>query len=73
VQLVLEGEETAADKNIIEALTDPLIHIVRNSIDHGLEAPEVRVAGGKPAAGRLVMLLAGDDLIRAIKQVLRGA
>jgi two-component system chemotaxis sensor kinase CheA len=55
VQLVLEGEETAADKNIIEALADPLIHIVRNSLDHGLETPEVRVAGGKPATGTLTI------------------
>jgi len=55
VQLVLEGEETAADKNIIEALADPLIHIVRNSLDHGLETPEVRVASGKPATGTLTI------------------
>lgn len=53
VQLVLEGEETEADKNIVEALADPLIHIVRNSLDHGLELPEVRRANGKPEKGRL--------------------
>ena len=53
VNLVLEGEETEADKNIIEALADPLIHIVRNSLDHGLEMPEVRRAAGKPAIGQL--------------------
>lgn len=53
VNLVLEGEDTEADKNIIEALADPLIHIVRNSLDHGLELPEVRRAAGKPAAGQL--------------------
>jgi two-component system chemotaxis sensor kinase CheA len=53
VNLVLEGQETAADKNIIESLGDPLIHIVRNSLDHGLEMPEVRVAEGKSAAGTL--------------------
>ncbi len=47
VQLVLEGEQTEADKNIIESLADPLIHIVRNSLDHGLEMPEVRLAAGK--------------------------
>ena len=55
VELVLEGEETEADKNIIEALADPLIHIVRNSLDHGLETPEARRAAGKPAQGRLVI------------------
>ncbi|MFT5534386.1 MAG: two-component system chemotaxis sensor kinase CheA [Burkholderiaceae bacterium] len=53
VNLVLIGEDTEADKNIIEALADPLIHIVRNSLDHGLESPEVRRAAGKPAEGKL--------------------
>ena len=53
VVLVLEGEETEADKNVIEALADPLIHIVRNSLDHGLELPAVRRACGKPEKGRL--------------------
>ena len=55
VELVLEGEETEADKNIIESLADPLIHIVRNSLDHGLETPEVRRAAGKPASGKLTI------------------
>jgi two-component system chemotaxis sensor kinase CheA len=53
VNLVLEGEDTAADKNIIEALGDPLVHIVRNSLDHGLELPEVRRAAGTPPVGTL--------------------
>ncbi len=53
VHLVLEGEDTAADKNIIESLGDPLVHIVRNSLDHGLEMPDVRLAAGKPASGTL--------------------
>lgn len=55
VQLLLEGEDTEADKNIIESLADPLIHIVRNSLDHGLETPEVRLAHGKPAIGTLTI------------------
>ena len=55
VNLVLEGENTEADKNIVEALADPLIHIVRNSLDHGIEMPEVRHAAGKPEAGRLTI------------------
>lgn len=55
VNLVLEGETTEADKNIVEALADPLIHIVRNSLDHGIETPEVRRAAGKPEAGRLTI------------------
>jgi two-component system chemotaxis sensor kinase CheA len=55
VNLVLEGEETEADKNVIESLGDPLVHIVRNSLDHGIETPEIRRALGKPAAGTLVI------------------
>jgi two-component system chemotaxis sensor kinase CheA len=55
VELVLEGESTEADKNVIEALADPLVHIVRNALDHGIEAPSVRQAAGKPASGRLVI------------------
>ncbi len=53
VELVIEGESTEADKNIVEALAEPLIHIVRNSLDHGLETPEVRARSGKPARGVL--------------------
>jgi two-component system, chemotaxis family, sensor kinase CheA len=60
VQLVLEGEQTEADKNIIESLADPLMHIVRNSLDHGLETPEVRLAAGKPAAGKLTIRAAQE-------------
>ena len=60
VQLVLEGEQTEADKNIIESLADPLIHIVRNSLDHGLEIPEVRLAAGKPATGKLTIRAAQE-------------
>ncbi|MEI7839246.1 MAG: chemotaxis protein CheA [Methylococcaceae bacterium] len=55
VELVLEGENTEADKNIVEALSDPLIHIVRNSLDHGLELQDVRVAAGKNAVGKLII------------------
>jgi len=55
VHLIMEGESTEADKNIIEALADPLIHIVRNSLDHGLESPEQRRAAGKPPEGRLTI------------------
>lgn len=55
VELVLEGEDTEADKNIVEALADPLVHIVRNSLDHGLELPGEREAAGKPRAGKLII------------------
>jgi len=55
VQLVMEGKETELDKAVIEAIQDPLTHLVRNSIDHGLESPEKRLAAGKPAEGRLCL------------------
>lgn len=51
VQLLLSGEETEIDRNIVEELGDPLVHMVRNSVDHGIEMPEVRVAQGKPPLG----------------------
>ena len=53
VQLEMEGSETELDKTIIEAIKDPLTHIVRNSLDHGIEPPAVRGSKGKPPAGRL--------------------
>jgi two-component system chemotaxis sensor kinase CheA len=53
VQMVIDGEDTEADKNVIEPLADPLIHILRNSLDHGIELPEVRRAAGKPALGTI--------------------
>jgi two-component system chemotaxis sensor kinase CheA len=53
VQLLLEGEQTEADKNIVESLADPLIHIIRNSLDHGIETPEIRRACGKPETGTI--------------------
>lgn len=53
VQLVLEGQETELDKTLLEAIKDPLTHIVRNAVDHGIEPPQVRQQCGKPTAGRL--------------------
>ncbi|MGB8650544.1 MAG: chemotaxis protein CheA [Mycobacteriales bacterium] len=55
VRIEMEGEDTELDKTIIEAIKDPLTHIVRNSVDHGIETPEVRRAAGKPAEGRLFL------------------
>lgn len=55
VRLVLEGRDTELDKTILEAIKDPLTHLVRNAIDHGIEAPEARVAAGKPVEGTLTM------------------
>jgi two-component system chemotaxis sensor kinase CheA len=51
VRLVTEGENTEVDKTVIERLADPLTHMIRNAIDHGLESPEARVAAGKPEEG----------------------
>jgi two-component system chemotaxis sensor kinase CheA len=71
VELVVTGEETELDKLIVEELVDPLMHMVRNAIDHGIEAPDVRRKAGKPSAGRLelrafprgnhVVIEIGDD------------
>ncbi len=55
IELIFEGEETELDKSIIEAINDPLMHLIRNSIDHGIEDAEVRLAAGKPAAGKVVL------------------
>ncbi|MGA3096076.1 MAG: chemotaxis protein CheW [Bryobacteraceae bacterium] len=53
IQLDMEGEETELDRTIIEAIKDPLVHLVRNSCDHGIEPPEARSRAGKPPQGRL--------------------
>jgi two-component system chemotaxis sensor kinase CheA len=55
INVVLEGEDTDLDKNLVEALADPLVHMVRNSCDHGIERPEERAAAGKPHAGTLTL------------------
>ncbi|WP_157042062.1 chemotaxis protein CheW [Nitriliruptor alkaliphilus] len=55
VDLVMEGQETELDKTIIEAIKDPLTHLVRNAVDHGIETAEARTAAGKSATGRLVL------------------
>jgi two-component system chemotaxis sensor kinase CheA len=51
VQLILDGEETELDRNIVEKLGDPLVHMIRNAVDHGIESPADRTASGKPALG----------------------
>ncbi|AIQ53443.1 chemotaxis protein CheA [Paenibacillus sp. FSL R7-0331] len=55
MELVVQGGETELDRMIIEELSDPLIHLIRNSADHGLESPEERAALGKPAKGRITL------------------
>ncbi len=55
IELNLEGEETELDRTLVEELSDPLVHMIRNSADHGIEPPAARVAGGKPAAGTITL------------------
>ena len=63
--LETSGSETEVDKTVIECLGDPLVHLIRNSIDHGIEAPDVREAAGKPRAGTISLSAsqAGGDVI----------
>lgn len=69
IQLVLVGEETDLDKNLVEALADPLVHLVRNSVDHGVEEPDVREAKGKPRQGTVTLSASqeGDHILLTIK------
>ncbi len=55
VDLILEGEETELDKSVVEVIGDPLVHLIRNSVDHGIESAEERAASGKPAKGKVVL------------------
>lgn len=53
IDFVMAGGETELDRNVVEAIADPLVHMVRNSVDHGVESPEERIKAGKPRAGRV--------------------
>ena len=68
ITLVTEGEETELDKTVIERLSDPLVHLIRNSIDHGIEPPEARKAAGKPGKGtiKLAATHAGAQVVITI-------
>ncbi|MBM7059537.1 chemotaxis protein CheA [Pseudomonas sp. UL073] len=68
INLELVGEETDLDKNLVEALADPLVHLVRNSVDHGIEMPNVREANGKNRTGRIVLSAQqeGDHILLSI-------
>ena len=68
VHLELMGEETDLDKNLVEALADPLVHLVRNAVDHGVEMPEVREAAGKPRLGTVTLAAEqeGDHILLTI-------
>ncbi|MGH1462110.1 MAG: chemotaxis protein CheA [Neptuniibacter sp.] len=69
IRLELRGEETDLDKNLVEALADPLIHLVRNAVDHGIEAPDVREAAGKPREGHVLLSAEqeGDHILLVIQ------
>ncbi len=55
VELIIEGAETELDKSVVEEINDPLVHIIRNAIDHGIEPKEKRLAAGKPPKGKIVL------------------
>lgn len=68
------GTETELDRGVLDALVDPLLHLVRNAVDHGIEAPHERVAAGKPAHGRVQLHVrqAGPDIVITIRDDGRG-
>jgi two-component system chemotaxis sensor kinase CheA len=74
INLELVGEETDLDKNLVEALADPLVHLVRNAVDHGIETPEEREASGKPRGGKVVLSAEqeGDHILLSISDDGKG-
>ncbi len=68
IRLDLQGEETDLDKNLVEALADPLVHLVRNSVDHGIELPDAREKNGKPREGTVLLSAEqeGDHILLSI-------
>jgi len=74
VRLVIEGEDTELDKTVIEEIGDPLVHLIRNAIDHGIEPPEERVRLGKPRQGvvRLYAAQEGDHILVRVEDDGRG-
>jgi two-component system chemotaxis sensor kinase CheA len=69
IEMTTEGAETELDKTVIERLNDPLVHLIRNCIDHGIEKPEAREASGKPRQGtvRLAAVHSGDSVMLTIE------
>ena len=74
INLEMLGEETDLDKNLVEALADPMVHLVRNAVDHGIETPEEREKLGKPRQGTVVLAAAqeGDHILLSISDDGRG-
>ncbi|MEO8622365.1 MAG: chemotaxis protein CheA [bacterium] len=67
VEFVVEGKEVELDRSMLEEVGDPIVHLLRNAVDHGIESPEVRIAKGKPPAGRLVLSALRDRSAVAIR------
>ena len=69
IDLVIEGEDTELDKSVVEDLLDPIMHCVRNSVDHGIEMPDVRKAAGKPETGTVLLKASneGNQIVIEIK------
>ncbi|MEP7184811.1 MAG: chemotaxis protein CheA [Rhodanobacter sp.] len=74
VELVLQGEGTDLDRSLVEALADPLIHLVRNALDHGVEMPDERELAGKPAKGRVCLSASqrGERIVISVSDDGRG-
>jgi two-component system chemotaxis sensor kinase CheA len=74
INLELVGEETDLDKNLVEALADPLVHLVRNAVDHGIESPEEREASGKARGGKVILAAEqeGDHILLSISDDGKG-
>lgn len=74
VNLEMQGEETDLDKNLVEALADPLVHLVRNAVDHGIESPEEREQAGKPRVGTVILAAEqeGDHILLSIEDDGKG-
>ena len=74
INLEMIGEETDLDKNLVEALADPLVHLVRNAVDHGIELPEERENAGKPRTGTVVLAASqeGDHILLSIEDDGKG-
>ena len=74
INLELVGEETDLDKNLVEALADPLVHLVRNAVDHGVEMPDEREESGKPRSGKVVLSAEqeGDHILLSISDDGKG-
>lgn len=73
IDLIIEGEDTELDKSVTEELLDPLMHCVRNSLDHGIESPAVRTKAGKPPVGRLLLKASNEGNMIVIEIADDGA